>query len=119
VGNLPLIAHVTGSAAAAGVSKIALVVGRDADAVERAARRGHEIPVRAPVMQTERKGTGHAVLMAKDIIAEGYDDVVVLYGDAPLIDPESLKAMPSMSEVLGPMWSCWVFALLIRPAMDG
>ncbi|EDQ32892.1 UDP-N-acetylglucosamine diphosphorylase/glucosamine-1-phosphate N-acetyltransferase [Hoeflea phototrophica DFL-43] len=91
VGNLPLIAHVTGSAAAAGVRKIALVVGRDADAVAMAARSGHDVPI-APVMQTERKGTGHAVLMAKDIIAEGYDDVVVLYGDAPMIDPESLRA---------------------------
>ncbi|WP_394689565.1 bifunctional UDP-N-acetylglucosamine diphosphorylase/glucosamine-1-phosphate N-acetyltransferase GlmU [Hoeflea sp.] len=90
VGNLPLIAHVTGSAAAAGVSKIALVVGRDVDAVEQAARLGHDVPITA-VMQTERKGTGHAVLMARDIIAEGYDDVVVLYGDAPLFDPESLK----------------------------
>jgi hypothetical protein len=70
VGNLPLIAHVTGAAAQAGVNGIALVVGRDADEVTRAARRGHDVPV-TPVMQTERKGTGHAVLMAQDIIAQG------------------------------------------------
>ncbi|MCY0146907.1 bifunctional UDP-N-acetylglucosamine diphosphorylase/glucosamine-1-phosphate N-acetyltransferase GlmU [Hoeflea sp. G2-23] len=91
VGNLPLIAHVTHAAAAAGVDKVALVVGRDAEAVTKAASNEVAIPVSA-VEQTERKGTGHAVLMARDIIAEGFDDVVVLYGDAPLIDPESLKA---------------------------
>lgn len=89
VGNLPLIAHVTNAAAQAGVNGIALVVGRDADEVTHAARLGHQLPV-TPVMQTERKGTGHAVLMAKDVMAEGYDDIVVLYGDAPLINPDSL-----------------------------
>ncbi|OCW56536.1 bifunctional UDP-N-acetylglucosamine diphosphorylase/glucosamine-1-phosphate N-acetyltransferase GlmU [Hoeflea olei] len=91
VGNRPLIAHVTHAAAAAGVAKVALVVGRDADKVTQAASLGLELPV-AAVEQTERKGTGHAVLMARDIIAEGFDDVVVLYGDAPLIDPASLTA---------------------------
>ncbi|MEP3439833.1 MAG: bifunctional UDP-N-acetylglucosamine diphosphorylase/glucosamine-1-phosphate N-acetyltransferase GlmU [Hoeflea sp.] len=91
VGNLPLIAHVTRTAAAAGVSKIALVVGRDAALVAETARSGHDVPV-ATVEQTERKGTGHAVLMAREIINEGFDDIVVLYGDAPLINPESLLA---------------------------
>jgi len=91
VGNLPLIAHVTRAAAAAGVNKVALVVGRDAEQVTEAARAGLDVPV-TPVAQMERKGTGHAVLMARDVIAEGFDDVVVLYGDAPLIDPESLVA---------------------------
>ena len=91
VGNLPLISHVTLAAVTAGVNRIALVVGRDADEVARTAQQGVDVPVTA-VMQTERKGTGHAVLMARDIIAEGFDDVVVLVGDAPLIDPESLAA---------------------------
>jgi len=91
VGNLPLIAHVTHAAAVAGVNRIALVVGRDADLVTDAAKSGLDVPVTA-VEQTERKGTGHAVLVARDVIAEGFDDVVVLYGDAPLINPESLVA---------------------------
>lgn len=91
VGNLPLIAHVTRAAARAGVSKVALVVGRDGQRVTEAAKSGLDVAV-TPVEQTERKGTGHAVLMARDIISEGFDDVVVLYGDAPLIDPASLAA---------------------------
>jgi bifunctional UDP-N-acetylglucosamine pyrophosphorylase/glucosamine-1-phosphate N-acetyltransferase len=64
VGNLPLIAHVTRAAAAAGVNKIALVVGRDAERVTEAAGAGLDVPMSA-VEQTERKGTGHAVLMAE------------------------------------------------------
>ncbi|MBW3098420.1 bifunctional UDP-N-acetylglucosamine diphosphorylase/glucosamine-1-phosphate N-acetyltransferase GlmU [Pseudohoeflea coraliihabitans] len=91
VGHRPIIAHVTAAAAAAGVDRIALVVGRDGDRVrDSAAASG--IPVVA-VEQTERKGTGHAVLMARQAIeAERFDDVIVLYGDTPLINPDSLHA---------------------------
>jgi bifunctional UDP-N-acetylglucosamine pyrophosphorylase/glucosamine-1-phosphate N-acetyltransferase len=81
----------------AGVNKIALVVGRDAERVTEQPRAGHRYSGEHRWMQTERKGTGHAVLMARDIIAEGFDDVVVLYGDAPLINPDSLAAA-EMSE---------------------
>lgn len=90
VANLPIIAHVTNAAAAAGVDHVALIVGRDGDNVVGAAELAG-IAVTA-VTQTERKGTGHAALMAKAVIAQGFDDVIVLYGDAPLINPESLKA---------------------------
>lgn len=89
VGNLPIITHVTAAAKSAGIDRVALVVGRDADKVaEAGAKAGVEV---TPVLQSERKGTGHAVLMAREVIAEGYDDVIVLYGDAPLIDPKSLS----------------------------
>lgn len=89
VGNLPIITHVTAAAKSAGIDRVALVVGRDAEKVaEAGAKAGVEV---TPVLQSERKGTGHAVLMAREVIAEGYDDVIVLYGDAPLIDPKSLS----------------------------
>lgn len=90
VGNLAIISHVTKAAASAGVNHVALVVGRDAEAVTEAAGRA-DVPVTA-VVQTERLGTGHAVAAARAVIAQGFDDIIVLYGDAPLIDPESLKA---------------------------
>lgn len=91
VGNLPMISHVAKAAAQAGVNHIALVVGRDAEAVSAAAAAGLDVAV-TTVTQTERKGTGHAVLMARDVIAQGFDDVVVLYGDAPLVSSERLIA---------------------------
>ena len=90
VGGRPMIAHVMASIAASGVTDVALVLGRDADRVEAAAKIG-ELTVES-VLQTERLGTGHAVLMARDAIARGYDEILVAYGDVPLITAAPLKA---------------------------
>ena len=40
------------------------------------------------VEQTERLGTGHAVMMAKEFIREHPGDVVVLNGDAPFVSDQ-------------------------------
>ncbi len=90
VGGRPMIAHVMTSIAASGVSDVALVLGRDAEKVEKAASiEGLSVE---SVLQTERLGTGHAVLMAKEAIARGYDEILVAYGDVPLITAAPLKA---------------------------
>jgi len=44
------------------------------------------------VMQHEQLGTGHAVLQALPAIPDGHT-VLVLYGDVPLVSPESLRAL--------------------------
>lgn len=90
VGGRPMIAHVMASICASGVSDVALVLGRDAEKVERAA--SIEGLAVESVLQTERLGTGHAVLMAKDAIGRGYDEILVAYGDVPLITAAPLKA---------------------------
>ncbi|QLF70441.1 bifunctional UDP-N-acetylglucosamine diphosphorylase/glucosamine-1-phosphate N-acetyltransferase GlmU [Peteryoungia desertarenae] len=90
VAGRPMIAHVMASIAASGISDVALVLGRDAEKVEAAARRP-DLSVTG-VMQKERLGTGHAVLMAKDIIARGFDQILVAYGDVPLITSAPLIA---------------------------
>ncbi len=90
VGGRPMIAHVMASIAASGVSDVALVLGRDAEKVEKAA--SIEGLAVEGVLQTERLGTGHAVLMAKEAIARGYDEILVAYGDVPLITAAPLKA---------------------------
>ncbi|KKX33808.1 bifunctional UDP-N-acetylglucosamine diphosphorylase/glucosamine-1-phosphate N-acetyltransferase GlmU [Rhizobium sp. LC145] len=83
IASRPMIAHVMAAVASAGMTDAALVVGRDADAVAKAGA-VEDVTVEA-FLQTERLGTGHAVLAAKDAIARGYDDVLVAYGDVPLI----------------------------------
>lgn len=88
VGGLPLVAHVIRAATEAGGEAHAVVVGRQAEEVEAEARR-HSADV-AIAVQTERLGTGHAVLAAREAIARGFDDVLVLFGDTPLIQPQSL-----------------------------
>ncbi len=90
VGGRPMIAHVMASIAASGVSDVALVLGRDADKVEKVA--SIEGLAVEGVLQTERLGTGHAVLMAKEAIVRGYDEILVAYGDVPLITAAPLKA---------------------------
>lgn len=91
VAGLSLLGHVMGAAGEAGGTAQAVVVGRAAEQVGAEARRcGHNVTI---AEQTERLGTGHAVLAARQAIAEGYDDVLVLFGDTPLITPQSLKPL--------------------------
>jgi bifunctional UDP-N-acetylglucosamine pyrophosphorylase / glucosamine-1-phosphate N-acetyltransferase len=89
VGGLAMVAHAVRAAVSAGGSDVALVVGRDAEKVEAAARPfARDVTVH---LQTERLGTAHAVLAARSAIAKGYDDILVMFGDTPLIDTGSLR----------------------------
>ncbi len=86
IGGLPMIAHVVAAARQAGAESVALVVGRQGEAVAAAA------PGVEAFSQADRLGTAHAVLAARDAIARGHDDVLVLYGDTPLVEPDDLRA---------------------------
>ncbi len=45
------------------------------------------------VEQVEQLGTGHAVLIAKEKIEENKDDVLITYGDTPLLREETINRM--------------------------
>jgi bifunctional UDP-N-acetylglucosamine pyrophosphorylase/glucosamine-1-phosphate N-acetyltransferase len=90
VAGRPMIAHVMSSIGASGVSDVVLVLGRDAEKV--AAAGSLDGMTVESVLQTERLGTGHAVLTAREAIAKGYDEILVAYGDVPLITSGPLKA---------------------------
>jgi len=51
------------------------------------------LPTALCFVQHERMGTAHAVLAAKSAIAQQPDDIVIVYGDTPLIRPETLKRL--------------------------
>ena len=87
VGGRPMVVHAMKTAQAAGIARLALVVGPAMEAVEKVVRTAGADEI---VHQTERLGTAHAVLRARSAIAEGADDVVVLYGDTPLVRPETV-----------------------------
>lgn len=90
IAGLPMVAHVVGAAAAAGAGDLALVVGHGGEKVRTAAEK---FAPRADVfVQEQRLGTAHAVLAARPALARGYDDVLVMFGDTPLISPEALAA---------------------------
>ena len=90
VAGRPMIAHVMDAIVRTGIADVALVVGRNAEEVTAAA----SIPGASvtPFLQTERLGTGHAVLAAREAIGRGYDDILVAYGDVPLITDAPLRA---------------------------
>lgn len=83
IAGLPMVTHVGLAAKATGEGDVALVLGRQADDVK-AAVSAHLGEVET-FIQSERLGTAHAVLAAREAIARGYDDVIVLFGDTPLV----------------------------------
>jgi bifunctional UDP-N-acetylglucosamine pyrophosphorylase / glucosamine-1-phosphate N-acetyltransferase len=91
VAGQSLLAHVLAAVRQAGGSAIAVVVGSDAAAVSAEARRCE--PGAEVFVQTERRGTAHAVLAAADALARGADDTLVIFGDTPLIRPQTLRRM--------------------------
>ncbi|MGV1757615.1 bifunctional UDP-N-acetylglucosamine diphosphorylase/glucosamine-1-phosphate N-acetyltransferase GlmU [Rhizobium sp. A22-96] len=90
IAGRPMIAHVMEAITRTDISAAALVVGRNADEVSAAASIGG-ITVES-YLQKERLGTGHAVLAAREAIARGYDDIIVAYGDVPLLTDVPLRA---------------------------
>jgi bifunctional UDP-N-acetylglucosamine pyrophosphorylase/glucosamine-1-phosphate N-acetyltransferase len=83
VAGQPLLAHVLAAAPAGPGTALAVVVGPNHDAVARAATQVR--PDAQIFVQAERRGTAHAVLAAQAAIAAGHDDLLVAFGDTPLI----------------------------------
>ncbi|QPF81854.1 bifunctional UDP-N-acetylglucosamine diphosphorylase/glucosamine-1-phosphate N-acetyltransferase GlmU [Bradyrhizobium genosp. L] len=91
VAGQSLLSHVLGAAAAGEGSRLAVVIGPDHEAVAAEARRVR--PDAQIFVQRERHGTAHAVLAARDAIAQGADDLLVAFGDTPLISAETFARL--------------------------
>ena len=91
VAGRSLLSHVLAAVANAGIAAAAVVIGPKQDAV--AGEAGRVLPSAKIFVQRERRGTAHAVLAAKAALEKRTDDVVVLYGDTPLIRPETLARL--------------------------
>jgi len=87
----PMLAHVLDAVAASGATACAVVVGPQQPAVEAEARRA--VPSPEIFVQSERRGTAHAVLAARAAIARGVDDVLIVFGDTPLVLPQTLARL--------------------------
>jgi UDP-N-acetylglucosamine pyrophosphorylase (EC 2.7.7.23)/glucosamine-1-phosphate N-acetyltransferase (EC 2.3.1.157) len=87
VAGRSLLAHVLASITDAGVDRIALVVGPGRDDVAAVA------PTAARFVQTERRGTAHAVLAAEQALAQGCRSVIVAFADNPLLRPQTFAAL--------------------------
>jgi len=86
VGGRPLVAHVIRAAIRVVPAKdVHVIVGHEAERV-RAAMEHAGVNF---VLQAKQRGTGHALMVAEDAL-RGYDHVIVLSGDAPMITPETI-----------------------------
>ena len=89
IAGRPLLLHLLDRVDALGADKRVVVVGKGRDQVE-AAIAGRDVAV---AVQSEQKGTGHAVQQATEALA-GYDGpVLILYGDTPFVKAETLRRM--------------------------
>ena len=89
VAGLSMVGHVARAAMEAGGGDIAAIVGRDAEKVRNEIQRFS--PNADTYLQTERLGTAHAVLAARPALERQYDDVLVLFGDTPLVTSKTLQ----------------------------
>jgi bifunctional UDP-N-acetylglucosamine pyrophosphorylase / glucosamine-1-phosphate N-acetyltransferase len=89
VGGKPLLEHVIRAAARlVPASDVFAIIGHEAGRVRTAMQHtGVNF-----VLQAEQRGTGHALMVAQDALA-GYDHVIVLSGDAPLITSETISQL--------------------------
>src|SRR6202171_1051740 len=83
VAGQSLLAHVLDAAPHGAGAALAGVIGPDHKAVAGEAARVRPDALR--FVQRERLGTAHAVLAAREAIARGADDLLVVFGDTPLI----------------------------------
>ncbi len=89
----PMIEYVLDTLETAGIAKTVVVVGYRADDVREALKGRSNI---AFADQTEQLGTGHAVMMCREHIDAHEGAVLVVTGDSPMIQMDSVKALLQM-----------------------
>lgn len=91
VGNLPLIGHVLKTLESAASDRVAVVVGPQMEDLEKLVRT--LAPGASCHRQADRLGTAHAALAARSAMDEPAEDILVLFGDTPLITPGSVETV--------------------------
>jgi bifunctional UDP-N-acetylglucosamine pyrophosphorylase/glucosamine-1-phosphate N-acetyltransferase len=91
-----MLGHVVANAEALSPKQLIVVVGRDTEQVEAAFEGRVDF-----VQQPEQKGTGHAVKQALPALAGFAGDVLILYGDTPLLTPETFREMAQLKRDTG------------------
>jgi len=86
----PMVEYVLSAVRQAGVKRTILVVGHGADIVRGLLSAEPDVEF---ALQSEQKGTGHAVMMCREHLAEHKGPVYVLAGDTPLLRSESLLGL--------------------------
>ncbi len=89
IGGKPILAHVIATAEkVVPAEDIFVIIGHEAERVREAVA-GTGVTF---VLQAEQHGTGHALMVAREALS-GYDQVIVLSGDAPLITAGTIRKL--------------------------
>ncbi|MDA7978307.1 MAG: NTP transferase domain-containing protein [Pirellulales bacterium] len=88
VAGRPMIDFVLDALDSAGVGRIVVVVGFEADKVRQALESRQNVEF---ATQTERRGTGHAVMCCEDQLASHEGPVLIVTGDSPMMQASSLR----------------------------
>lgn len=97
VAGRPMLLYVIDAARSAEIDKIVVVVGHQAEEVKKAAAGpGIEFALQEPQL-----GTGHAVSVARGMAGSDTDSVLVVAGDVPLIQPETIRRFRDFHEERG------------------
>jgi bifunctional UDP-N-acetylglucosamine pyrophosphorylase/glucosamine-1-phosphate N-acetyltransferase len=91
IAGRPMLAYSAAAALEAGAAQLGVVVGPDMEAAR--GPLAALTPHAQFFLQQERLGTAHAVLAARALLAECRDDVLILYGDTPLLRAETLNRL--------------------------
>ena len=87
IAGRPMLLHLLASAAELHPARTVVVAGARREQI------AAMLPAATIAVQEEQFGTGHAVLQAKDALA-GFDgDVLIMYGDVPLVRADTMRAM--------------------------
>lgn len=85
----PMLRWVLDAVRKAGIDDICIVKGYRAECIDEYVAT-LPFPVET-VLQSERLGTGHAVMMARDFLESRKGSVVILGGDAPFVDANTIS----------------------------
>jgi bifunctional UDP-N-acetylglucosamine pyrophosphorylase/glucosamine-1-phosphate N-acetyltransferase len=91
IAHAPMLVHAMSAGLSLDPARAVVVAGHGSDEVTKVLSSYH--PEAEVVLQTEQLGTAHAVLQARDALKGFEGDVVILYGDTPLITSDTLTAM--------------------------
>src|SRR5689334_24867089 len=89
IASRPLLLHLLDRVDALGADRRVVVVGKGRDQVEKAIA-GRDVAI---AIQARQKGTGHAVQQAEEALSGYIGPVLILYGDTPFVESETLGRM--------------------------
>jgi bifunctional UDP-N-acetylglucosamine pyrophosphorylase/glucosamine-1-phosphate N-acetyltransferase/UDP-N-acetylglucosamine pyrophosphorylase len=86
----PMIEYVLDALTAGGIQRIIAVIGYRAELVRETLNGRKNLTF---TLQAEQLGTGHAVMVCRELLAEHHGPVMVVAGDAPLMQTDTVAAL--------------------------